>query len=85
VWRFVIPLGTAERLAAGEAVVVLPAELALRFDDTLILVNDDRVAHTVGPITIRPGQEVRRRVSRLQSLSGFCSLHPATGIEITVG
>lgn len=83
-YRFEIPLGAADRLAAGEAVEVLPATLDLRLDDQLVIVNRDRVAHQIGPVTVQAGQEVRQKFAALQSLTSFCSLHPGTGIEINV-
>ena len=81
----VIPGGTAERLAAGEDVALVPDDLRFRLRDRLVVVNDDRSSHQVGPFVVPPGQRLEKRFSEAATLDGFCSLH-ATGritIEIT--
>ena len=81
----VIPAGTAERLAAGEDVALLPDDLRFRLRDRLVVVNDDLSSHQVGPFVVAPGQRLEKRFSEAATLDGFCSLH-ATGritIEIT--
>jgi hypothetical protein len=81
----VIPAGTAERLAAGEDVALLPDDLQFRLRDRLVVVNDDRSSRQVGPFVVAPGQRLEKRFSEAATLDGFCSLH-ATGritIEIT--
>jgi hypothetical protein len=58
-----IPPGTAARVAAGEQVDVIPADLRLRPRDHLIVINHDDRRHQVGPITVEPGQRLERRLS----------------------
>jgi hypothetical protein len=81
---FEIPAGTARRLAAGETVEVLPADLRLELRDRLVLVNLDDRPHQVGPFTVDPGQRLDRRFSDAVSFSGFCSLHASGSIDIEV-
>jgi hypothetical protein len=82
--RYEIPLGTAAALARGEAVDVLPEDLRLNLRDTLVVVNLDEQAHQVGPFRLAPGEELSRKADDLTSFSGFCSLHPAGRIDISV-
>lgn len=81
---FEIPAGTAARLAAGEDVDVLPAELDLALRDRLVLLNHDDQAHQVGPFRVAPGERLERRFSDAVSLSGYCSLHTGDRIDIEV-
>ena len=83
-YRFEIPTGTAARLAAGEQVDVLPADLDLALRDHLVVVNHDTVTHQVGPFTVPAGQQIDRRLSEAGSYSGFCTLHSDDRIDIQV-
>jgi hypothetical protein len=83
-YRFEIPAGTAARLAAGERVDVLPADLDFALRDRLVVVNHDTVTHQVGPFTVPAGQQIDRRLSEAGSFSGFCTLHRDDRIDIQV-
>jgi hypothetical protein len=80
----VIPRGTAERIAAGERVELLPADLRFRLRDTLVVVNDDDTTHQVGPFTVAAGQRLEKRFSEAATLEGSCSLHPSGSITIEI-
>ncbi len=80
----VIPDGTAAALAAGARVDILPADLRLRLDDRLIVINNDREVHQVGPFTVPPGGRLERRFAEAASITGFCSLHPNGQININI-
>jgi xanthine/CO dehydrogenase XdhC/CoxF family maturation factor len=84
-YRFEIPDGTAARIAAGERVDVLPADLRFQLRDRLVVVNHDHATHHVGPFTIAPGQRLERRLSDAGTFSGFCTLHSDDRIDIRVG
>ena len=83
-YRFEIPAGTAARLAEGEAVDVLPADLRFALRDRVVVVNHDSVTHRVGPFTVPAGQQIDRRLSEAGSFSGFCTLHSDDRIDIQV-
>lgn len=85
VHRFEIPAGTATRLAAGEDVEVLPADLRLDLQDRLVVVNLDDRAHRIGPFSVAPGEQLDRRFADALDVSGFCSLHTNGSIDIQVG
>ncbi len=80
----VIPAGTAQRLAAGEDVALLPDDLSFRLRDRLVVVNDDRSSHQVGPFVVAPGQRLEKRFSEAATLDGFCSLHTTGRITIEI-
>lgn len=80
----VIPSGTAERLAAGEDVALLPDDLHFRLRDRLVVVNEDVASHQVGPFTVASGQRLERRFSEAATVEGFCSLHASGRITIEI-
>ncbi len=80
----VIPAGTSARVEAGEDVNILPPDLNFQLRDTLVLVNNDSTAHTVGPFTIGPGQRLSQRMSKVATFSAFCTLHADGSITIDI-
>lgn len=80
----VIPEGTAQRLAAGDDVALIPPDLHFRLRDRLVVVNNDNTDHQVGPFTVLPGQRLEKRFSEAATLDGFCSLHPSGRITIEI-
>jgi hypothetical protein len=82
--RVVIPVGTADRLDRGEDVEIIPADLRLRLRDRLVVVNEDVVAHQVGPYRVASGQTLQTRLSEAATVEGFCSLHPSGRITIEI-
>ena len=80
----VIPEGTAQRLAAGEDVALIPADLRFRLRDRLVVINDDVVGHRVGPFEVAPGGRLEKRFSEALTIEGFCSLHPGGRVRIEV-
>ena len=82
--RFVIPAGTAVRLAAGELVEVIPPDLRFRLRDRLVIVNDDSAPHVIGPFSVAPGGRLETRLSEAATYDAICSLHPTGGITIEI-
>lgn len=80
-----IPPGTAERLAAGENVEIIPEELDFTLRDVLIIVNRDSAAHTIGPFEIGPGEQSEHSFNEAAAISAYCSLHPSGSISISIG
>ena len=52
---YVVEPGTADRIASGERVRVMPAELRMHVGDTLVIRNRDRLSAVVGPYTVGAG------------------------------
>lgn len=81
---YAIPPGTSVRLAAGEAVEVLPLTIALKQNDTLIIRNDDTAAVQIGPFPIAPGQRFIQRYTSTGTYDLVCSLHEGQRLQVVV-
>lgn len=79
----VVP-GTAERLAAGEELDLLPRTLEVAVGDRLEIINLDAVTHEVGPYTVAAGQTLRQTFTTVGTLEGACTLHASGAITIVV-
>lgn len=53
--QMVIPAGTAERLAEGESIDSIPEKMVFVMGDVLEVVNQDVVAHQLGPVWVPAG------------------------------
>lgn len=83
--EFVVPPGTAARLAAGETVTIMPSHVSLRVGDTLRIRNDDVVDQSVGPYLVAAGETVEMTYGQTGRYEGFCPLSEGSTyvIEIT--
>jgi hypothetical protein len=68
-----IPAGTAERIAAGEAVSSAPTEMKFVIGDKLVVVNEDTVDHQLGPLWIPAGRSASLNLDMAANLSYQCS------------
>lgn len=76
--------GTADRLAAGEMIELLPRTLEVSVGDSLEVRNRDDVIHEVGPYTVAPGQTLRQTFTSPGTIEGLCTLHDSGAITIVV-
>lgn len=83
-WFYRIPAGTAERIAAGEAVEIVPAELVVELGDTIRIVNEDSSAHVVGVFFVGAGETVTQQFQSVGVLEGECSVHPSGSFSLRV-
>lgn len=81
---YVVPAGTAARIAAGDAVNVLPAVIELRSGDTLVIRNDDSAPVQVGPYLVDPGQRLSHQYRSAGTYDLVCSVHPQGSLLIVV-
>jgi plastocyanin len=79
-----VPAGTAERIAAGEDVELLPRVLEVSVGDRLEIRNQDTVAHDVGPYAVEAGQTLQQSFSSPGTLEGTCTLHDSGEFTIVV-
>ncbi len=79
-----VPPGTAERMAAGEQIELLPRTLEVGVGDRLVVVNRDEVTHEVGPYTVAAGQTLAQTFTSPGTIEGLCTLHPSGAITIVV-
>lgn len=82
--EIVVPHGTQFRLMAGEQVVVMPTVLEMRVGDTLIIRNEDIIAHSVGPYVVAAGDELNLRYGSPGVFEGYCPLSEDQRYEIIV-
>jgi len=84
--RFVIPKGTAARIAAGQTAQALPSRIRLTVGvrDLLILRNDDDQPQSFGPVLLAAGQTYRVPFSAPATFDLACSAHNAGQITIVV-
>ncbi len=79
-----IPAGTAEAIERGAAVSAIPANLRFVQGDSLVLRNEDSVAHAVGSYSVGPGTTLTLALDRASSSSLLCSFHPQGSIGLDV-
>ncbi len=82
--RFDIPLGTIEKLGRVRSVDIMPTEVNLQVGDTLVIKNHDKDQVEVGPYLIRPGETIRQRFTRPQTIVGTCGLSTSGIVRIVV-
>ncbi len=81
----VIPDGSIEQIAAGENPLEIPASWSFLADDTLVLVNEDRVAHWLGDFWVAANSTAEFTLQPDIGGSLFCTLHPSGTVTIDVG
>jgi hypothetical protein len=81
----IIPAGTAERIASGEDVDIIPADLEFRLRDRLVVVNNDSASHQIGPFVVPPSDRLETVFSEAATVDGYCSLHSSGRITIHIG
>lgn len=84
VLNFLIPAGTAGRIARGEFVDVIPTMIYARVGDEIVIDNQDTFAHVVGPFSLRRGERVRHMWSEAGTIEGECSTHLSDRVTIVV-
>ncbi len=82
--ELVIPPGTAERVARGEAPPSIPSEMTFVLGDTLVVRNEDEVSHQLGPLWIPPGATASLQLDTAQDYVFACSFQPGSylGLEV---
>ena len=83
--ELVIPDGTAESVAKGEAPPTIPKSMTFVVGDTLVVRNDDSADHEFGPLWIPAGTSASLSLSAVQSYAVVCSFQPAKSFDIEVG
>lgn len=82
--EYVIPLGTAGRIAAGEDVEIVPTELIVEVGDAIRIVNDDTEDHIVGVFFVAAGETLTQRFNNAAVLEGECTVHPSGAFTLRV-
>ena len=82
--EIVVPEGTAERLRAGEDVVVMPTRLELDVGQTLVIRNEDVEDTSVGPYSVGAGKTLSIKYGQPGSFEGFCPVSENDRYEIVI-
>ncbi|MBI3159979.1 MAG: hypothetical protein HYZ26_10315 [Chloroflexi bacterium] len=82
--ELVIPPGTADAVARGEAVPTIPEELVFVLGDVLTVVNQDTVTHELGPLLIPAGTSASMPMDHADNIAVSCSFRPSAylGLEV---
>ena len=83
-YSFIIPAGSADRIEQGETLDILPRELVAKLDETIIIVNEDDVAHLLGPWFVGPGETLRQRFTTAGVFEDNCSVHESGKFTVVV-
>ena len=82
--ELVIPAGTAEKVAAGEAPPSIPANMSFVVGDKLVVVNQDNVDHQLGALWIPPGTSASMDLKTEESFTFECSFQPSKYLGVDV-
>lgn len=76
-FEIVIPPGTAEKVAAGKEIPSLIQERVFVIGDVIRLVNEDSVAHQLGPLWAPPGASAQLGLTEPNKYAYTCSFTPS--------
>jgi hypothetical protein len=82
--ELVIPAGTAQDIANGQAPPSIPQDLSFVVGDTLVVVNQDEVDHQLGPLWIPAGTSASLNLDMEENYSMECSFQPAKFLGMDV-
>ncbi len=83
-FELIIPPGTSEQVAAGKSVPSLPSNISFIVGDELVVVNEDSVAHQLGPIWVPPGSSGSLTLENTNTYGLECSFQPTQYMGIDV-
>jgi hypothetical protein len=81
---YVIPEGTAARIARGEPIEIVPQELDVTVGESIRIRNDDNSGASVGIFYVGAGEVVRMQFTTPGELKGICDVHPSGEFTINV-
>jgi hypothetical protein len=82
--ELVIPPGTAEGVARGEAPPSIPTNMVFVAGDTLVVKNEDSVSHQLGPVWVPPGTSASLLLDREESTLYACTFEPSRYLGLDV-
>lgn len=81
---YLIEDGTAARIAAGEPLEIVPAELVVRVGESIRIVNEDTEDHLVGAFFVAAGETLTQEFRSAGVLEGACTVHPSGSFTLRV-
>jgi hypothetical protein len=82
--ELVIPKGTANRVALGEAEPTIPEEMVFVTGDILVVHNEDDQDHQLGPLWIPANSGASLKMDEASDYAYTCSFRPSNYFGITV-
>jgi hypothetical protein len=82
--QIIVPAGTAQRVALGESVDLLPDNSTFVLGDVLEVINQDSVDHQLGPIWVPPGSMGKIVLEEVNKFSYSCSFAPSRYLGLDV-
>ncbi len=82
--ELVIPAGTAEQVAAGKSVLSIPSEMSFVVGDTLVVKNEDNVAHQLGPVWVPPASSASLTLDQANKFSYACTFQTTRYLGLDV-
>jgi len=82
--ELIIPAGTAESVAQGQAPPSIPEDMTFVIGDTLVVVNQDDIDHQLGPLWIPAGTSASLNLDTEQNYVFECSFQPTKVFGIDV-
>ncbi len=82
--ELVIPAGTAERVARGEQPPTIPTAMVFVVGDTLVVKNEDTVAHQLGPVWAPPGTSASLLLDTANQFAYQCTFQPSRYFDLDV-
>jgi hypothetical protein len=82
--ELVIPAGTAAKIEAGEPVPAIPDEMTFVLGDTLVVRNEDKVDHQLGPLWIPPQRNASLVLDAAQRYAYSCSFKTTRYLGLNV-
>jgi hypothetical protein len=71
-----IPAGTSDQIARGEQPPSIPENMTFVVGDTLVVKNEDRVDHKLGPLWIPANSSAQLSLDQEENLAFECSFQP---------
>jgi hypothetical protein len=82
--EIVIPAGTADKVARGEAPPTIPDSMTFVIGDTLVVKNNDTKDHELGPLWIPAGSSASLPLDAAASYAYSCSFQPGQSFGLDV-
>lgn len=82
--ELVIPAGTAQKVAGGQAPPSIPEDMTFVVGDTLVVVNQDTVDHQLGPLWIPAGTSASLNLDTKENYIMECSFQPGKVLGMDV-
>jgi hypothetical protein len=82
--ELVIPAGTAQDVASGQAPPGIPDDMNFVVGDTLVVTNQDEVDHQLGPLWIPAGTSASLNLDTEENYSMDCSFQPGKVLGMDV-